>query len=121
MEMILIIIGFFSGIISGMGIGGGSILIPALVLFQGLPQQEAQGVNLAVFLPVAIVALITHHKKGNIDFSFAKLIIIGGIVGAIVGSLLALKIEPLSLRKYFGFFLLLIGIYELISSGKTKN
>lgn len=118
--MILLIIGFFSGIISGMGIGGGSILIPALVIFQGLGQQEAQGVNLSVFLPVAIVALITHHKKGNIDFSFAKTIIVGGIIGAIIGSFLALKIDPLQLRKYFAFFLLLIGIYELFSSRKTK-
>ncbi len=118
--MILILIGFLSGIISGMGIGGGSILIPALVLFHNIPQQEAQGINLIVFLPIASVALITHYKKGNIDFSFAKFIILGGIAGAIIGSFLALKIDPLKLKKYFGFFLLLIGIYELYSSKKKK-
>ena len=113
MEMILILIGFLSGIISGMGIGGGTILIPSLVLFNNIKQQDAQGVNLIVFLPVAIIALYTHYKKGNIDFSFAKLIIIGGIIGAIFGSILAIRISPLSLRKYFGIFLLLIGCYEL--------
>lgn len=113
MEMILILIGFLSGIISGMGIGGGTILIPSLVLFNNIKQQDAQGVNLIVFLPVAIIALYTHYKKGNIDFSFAKLIIIGGIIGAIFGSILAIRINPLSLRKYFGIFLLLIGCYEL--------
>lgn len=112
--MILAIIGFLSGIISGMGIGGGTILIPSLVIFYSLQQQKAQGVNLIVFLPVAVIALITHHKKGNIDFSFAKLIILGGIVGAVIGSILAIKIDPLRLKKYFGFFLLVVGSIELI-------
>jgi len=116
--MILGLIGFLSGIISGMGIGGGTILIPTLVLFYHLPQQQAQGVNLVVFLPVAVIALITHKKKGNIDFSFAKLIILGGIFGAIIGSIIAIKIDPLKLRKYFGFFLLIIGSYELFKKKK---
>lgn len=111
--MILILIGFLSGIISGMGIGGGTILIPSLVLLSNIKQQDAQGVNLIVFLPVAITALYTHIKKGNIDFSYAKLIIIGGVLGAIVGSILALRINPSNLRKYFGIFLLIIGVYEL--------
>ena len=56
---------------------------------------------------------MTHYKKGNIDFSFAKLIILGGILGAIIGSILAIKIAPLSLKKYFGFFLLVVGAIEL--------
>lgn len=119
--MILALIGFLSGIISGMGIGGGTILIPSLVIFKNMKQQLAQGVNLIVFLPVSIIALITHHKKGNVDFSLAKYIVLGGVVGAVIGSILALKIEPLKLRKYFGFFLLSIGIYELLSSKKTDN
>lgn len=116
--MILAIIGFLSGIISGMGIGGGTILIPSLVIFNSLPQQQAQGVNLVVFLPVSIVALITHYKNGNIDFSVAKFIILGGIMGAIVGSILAIRIEPDRLRRYFGIFLLIIGTYELLQKKK---
>lgn len=118
--MILTLIGFLSGIISGMGIGGGTILIPSLVIFYGIQQQEAQGVNLLVFLPVATVALVTHYKKGNLDFSIAKLIILGGIVGAIIGSLIAVKIDPLKLRKYFGFFLLFVGLYELIKKKEKE-
>ncbi|HSH36001.1 TSUP family transporter [Schnuerera sp.] len=110
--MKLFIIGLLSGIISGMGIGGGAILIPSLVFFSSLKQQEAQGINLIVFIPVAIVALVIHSKEKNIDFKHAKYIIIGGVGGAIVGSILAVKINPISLRKYFGFFLLLIGIFE---------
>ncbi|MCK9443081.1 MAG: sulfite exporter TauE/SafE family protein [Tissierellaceae bacterium] len=111
--MILAIIGFFSGIIGGMGIGGGAILIPALVILHGIEQQDAQGVNLIVFLPIAITALFIHHKNGNIEFSYAKPIIFIGIIGSIVGSFIALKIDPTSLRKLFGFFLLFIGVYEL--------
>ena len=116
--MKLIIIGFLSGIISGMGIGGGTILIPSLVLFSGLAQQQAQGINLIVFLPIAIVALITHKKEGNIDLKFTKLIVLGGIIGAVFGSIFATKISPLSLRKYFGIFLLIIGIYEFFKKNK---
>ena len=112
--MKLFIIGLFSGIISGMGIGGGTILIPSLVFFSHLNQKEAQGINLIVFIPVAIVALIVHYREGNIKIKQAKKIIIGGIFGAIIGSLFAMKINPSSLKKYFGIFLLFIGIYEMI-------
>lgn len=112
--MILFIIGLMSGIISGMGIGGGTILIPSLVLFTELNQKEAQGVNLIVFIPIAIVALIVHFKEGNIETKTSKWIILGGIFGAIIGSLFAMKIKPNSLKKYFGIFLLFIGIYELL-------
>lgn len=116
--MILALIGLISGIISGMGIGGGTILIPSLVLLNNLPQQEAQGINLVVFLPVSIVALITHYKKGNLELSFAKWIIFGGIIGSIIGSMSAIKIKPDNLKRYFGIFLLLIGVYQLFQKKK---
>lgn len=112
--MKLILTGLISGIISGMGIGGGVILIPSLVLFSGVEQIQAQGVNLVVFIPSAIIALLTHKKEGNLDSKFNKKIIIGGVIGALVGSILAVQIEENNLRKYFGFFLLAVGIYELI-------
>ena len=112
--MKLILTGLISGIISGMGIGGGVILIPSLVLFSGVEQIHAQGVNLVVFIPSAIIALLTHKKEGNLDSKFNKKIIIGGVIGALVGSILAVQIEENNLRKYFGFFLLAVGIYELI-------
>lgn len=110
--MKLIIIGLFSGIISGMGIGGGSILIPSLVLLNNVEQIQAQGINLVVFIPVAIIALFTHRKEGNLDNKYSKKIIIGGVIGAIIGSLIAVRIQQESLRKYFGVFLLAIGLYE---------
>lgn len=61
--MLTVIIGFLSGIISGMGIGGGAILIPALILTYGIEQKLAQGINLVYFLPTAVIALIVHIKK----------------------------------------------------------
>ena len=111
--MKLFIIGILSGIISGMGIGGGAVLIPSLVFFAALKQHQAQGVNLIVFIPVAIVALIVHIRDKNVDFKYAKWIILGGVIGAILGSILAIRIESDSLRRYFGIFLLFIGMYEL--------
>ena len=111
--MKLFIIGFISGIISGMGIGGGSILIPSLVLFANLIQQQAQSINLIVFIPVSIAALIVHIREKNIIFKYTKWIVPGGIAGAIVGSIIAIRINPDTLRKIFAFFLLFIGLYEL--------
>lgn len=116
--MKLIIFGFLSGIISGMGIGGGTILIPSLVLFQGLDQLQAQGINLIVFIPIGIIALITHKKQGNIDSKYNKKIIMGGLVGAIIGSIIALRLDPNSLRKYFGIFLGAMGLFEFFKKEK---
>lgn len=110
--MKLFIIGLLSGVISGMGIGGGAILIPSLVIFANLEQQQAQGINLIVFIPVSIVALVIHIREKNIEFKYTKWIILGGIVSTIVGALIAIKLNPNSLRKYFAIFLLFIGIYE---------
>lgn len=111
--MKLILIGLLSGIISGMGIGGGVILIPSLVLFNGVAQLQAQGINLVSSIPVAIIALITHKKEGNLESKYNKKIIIGGLIGALGGSLLAMQINEENLRRYFGIFLLFVGIYEL--------
>ncbi|MBC8587037.1 sulfite exporter TauE/SafE family protein [Paratissierella segnis] len=119
--MKLIIIGLLSGIISGMGIGGGSILIPALVLFNNIPQIEAQGINLIVFIPISIIALFIHKKEGNLELKYGKKIIIGGVIGATIGSLIALRTNPDNLRRYFGFFLLLIGIYEFFKKNRPNN
>ncbi|GFN35939.1 sulfite exporter TauE/SafE family protein [Tepidimicrobium xylanilyticum] len=112
--MKLFIIGVISGIISGMGIGGGAILIPSLVFFSSLNQQQAQGINLIVFIPVAITALIVHIKEKNIELKYSKWVILGGVAGCIIGSILAISLDSDSLRKYFGVLLLFIGIYEFL-------
>ena len=112
MDVKLIIIGFLSGIISAMGIGGGTLLIPFLVIITELGQIQAQGLNLIVFIPVASLALIVHRKEGNLETKYTKKIVPIGIIGAILGSLLALRIDQNKLRMSFGIFLIFIGLYE---------
>lgn len=109
----VVVIGFFAGIISGMGIGGGTILIPALVLLLDIGQQQAQGINLLYFLPTAVVALWTHNKNGNVVWGQVKPIALWGILGAVVGSLVAISLDGEVLRKVFGGFLLLMGLREI--------
>ena len=112
MDIKLILIGFLSGIISAMGIGGGTILIPFLVIISQVDQIQAQGLNLIVFIPVAIVALIVHKKEGNLETKFTKKILPLGVAGAILGSLLAVRLDQDKLRLFFGIFLAFVGLYE---------
>lgn len=123
--MLNVIIGLLSGVISGMGIGGGAILIPALIFFQGVSQQVAQGINLLYFLPTAFFSLLIHIKNKTVDVKTALIIGYSGMIGAAGGAYLATRlIEGDLLRKLFGGFLLLIGVYEIykgIRIGKGKK
>ncbi len=111
--IINVITGFLSGIISGMGIGGGAILIPALILMEKINQQTAQGINLTYFIPTAIISLFVHVKNKRVDKATALIIGGCGVVGAIAGSYIAAAVGGGLLQKSFGFFLLFIGIYEI--------
>lgn len=111
---ILFIIGLAAGIISGMGIGGGTILIPALVLYLKPEQHIAQSVNLLFFIPTAIIALIIHTRNKRIDYKMAAPIVLFGLTGAFLGSRLALTLHGTDLRRWFGVFLLAMGIYEML-------
>lgn len=119
--MLTAIIGFLSGIISGMGIGGGAILIPALILTYGIEQKLAQGINLVYFLPTAVIALIIHIKKKNADIKTAAIIGACGILGAVGGSLIAMHLSSRSLQRFFGVFLLFIGIREIYKGIKKPS
>lgn len=111
--MLIGIIGFFAGIIGGMGMGGGTILIPALILFTNIDPKIAQSINLLSSIPMTIAALTIHTKKKNIDFQLVLPIALFGIVGAMFGSTLAEYISSDNIRKFFGVFLLIIGIFEI--------
>lgn len=113
--MFEILIGVISGIISGIGMGGGTILIFILTTFAGIEQHTAQGINIVFFIPTAIASIIINYKNKNIDFKVTKYIIIFGIVGSFIGSIIAINTDVKILRKYFGFFLLLIAIYEIFT------
>lgn len=116
-----ILAGFASGIISGMGIGGGTILIPALSIFLATEQHIAQGVNLLYFIPTALVALWVHIKNKAINYKIAIPIVLLGIAGAVGGSLLALILHSALLKKLFGGFLFLMGIYEICKKDSKKH
>ena len=107
-----ILIGFVSGVISGMGIGGGTVLIPALGILTGMEQKAAQSINLMYFIPTATIAVITHRKKGNIETEGTAKLILFGLVGAGAGAMLAMWIDAGTLKRIFGFFLLAMGLYE---------
>lgn len=104
-----------------MGIGGGTILIPTLVFFLGVEQQIAQSVNLLSFIPLSIVAIITHLKSKNIDIKVALYLIIPGLIGAALGSLIAVSLSSNYLKKIFGVFLLIMGIYQICCKEKEKK
>lgn len=111
--MFVCIIGFVAGIIGGMGMGGGTILIPALVLFANLEPKLAQSINLISSIPMTIAALIVHIKNKNVKFELVLPIAIFGIAAAVGGSLLAEYLNSQILRKSFGIFLFFIGLYEI--------
>jgi len=119
--MILFFIGLVSGIVSGMGMGGGTILIPALIFFASTPQHLAQSINLSVFFPTAIIALCIHTKNKHVRYKLAFKIIIVGVIGAFIGSRIAVSMSTHTLRKFFGVFILAMGIYELFKKPKNKK
>lgn len=113
--MIQILVGLISGIVSGMGMGGGSILILLLSIFLGVEQHVAQATNLVFFIPTALISIIINAKQKYIDYKTAIPVIITGITGAVAGAMIATKMNVTHLKKYFGYFLLSIAIFEIYS------
>ncbi|KXZ39406.1 hypothetical protein SAMN05661008_00408 [Alkalithermobacter thermoalcaliphilus JW-YL-7 = DSM 7308] len=116
----LIFIGLLSGIIGGMGIGGGTILIPALVFFSSIDQKIAQSVNLLSFIPMAIAALFFHIKNKTVEYKIVLPLVISGIIGAVLGSMLSASLNSEFLKKIFGIFLFFMGVFEIRKSRKCK-
>ena len=112
--LILVFVGVVGGIIGGMGMGGGTFLIPLLTVLCGVEQHIAQSVNLIAFVPMSIVAIIIHYKNRLIDFEVVPRIVIPAIVVSIPAAIFAKKLGAKTLSIYFGIFLILLGIYQLI-------
>ncbi|MDP4175689.1 MAG: sulfite exporter TauE/SafE family protein [Bacteroidota bacterium] len=110
--MIFIILGLAAGVLSGLvGVGGGILIVPALVFICGMTQHQAQGTSLAVLIPpVGLLAAMTYYKQGFLDLRIAGLICIGFVVGALYGAKLAISIPEDMLKKVFGIFLLLAAV-----------
>ena len=115
------LIGALSGIISGFGVGGGTLLVLYLTLFGKAPQLAAQGINLLYFIPCAASALISHIKNKRIDY-MAWLVSGGfGTISALGAAYVATKVELAVLSKFFGGFLLVMGGGEIISVMRRKK
>ncbi len=110
--LLLALVGLTAGFLSGMmGIGGGIVIVPALVLIMGMTQHQAQGTSLAVLLfPVGFLAVLNYYKNGYIDLKIAGILILTFIIGGYFGSLLSLQIPEKLLRKIFSIFFILVSI-----------
>lgn len=111
--VLLIITGFLAGIIAGgFGVGGGIILIPALVLIFGMTQHQAQGTTLAVFcIPLGfMIAAYNYHKKGFINYKFALILIFSFFIGSYLGSLLSVRLPEAVVKRAFGVLIVVVGI-----------
>lgn len=109
----LIAIGILAGIFSGfMGVGGGVVMIPLMILFLGYNQHEAQGLSLAVLaVPVTFLAAYTYHKSGHpIDWKFALIIAICFVLGGWLGSKIALRLDQTILKKIFAIVLVIAAV-----------
>ena len=113
--LIPLLAGTATGILSGFGIGGGSLLLIYMTSFAGLDQTTAQGINLLYFLPAAALALPSHVKNGFIDKKTAVPAILAGLAGTALAAWAATGLDTDLLRKLFGCFLLFIGLRELFS------
>lgn len=107
--------GIISGMVSGIGMGGGAILILVLSVFMGVDQHIAQATNLVFFIPTSISAIITTIKEKLINWKIGLPVAISGVIGAIMGAKISVKLDVKYLKRYFGIFLMLITIYEIYS------
>lgn len=110
----LLLIGFVAGIAGGMfGIGGGAIMVPAMVMLMGMDQKFATGTSLAAqVLPIGLLGAIIYHKNGNLNVRDAILIAIGLVVGNLLGALFANQpfVSSEMMKKLYGMFLLAVGL-----------
>lgn len=116
--LVLIAIGLAAGAMSGfIGIGGGVVMVPALVYIMGLSQHEAQGTSLILMLPpIGILAVMNYYKAGQVNISYGIIIAIAFIIGGYFGSKWALKMSPSVVKLIFGILMLYIS-FKMIYGG----
>lgn len=109
---ILACIGIAAGYLSGfVGIGGGIVMVPAMVYFLGLSQHTAQGTSLAVLsIPVGILGVINYYQKGHVQLPYAAVIAVCFVVGSYFGSKYALKLDASMVRRVFGVLMLIVSL-----------
>lgn len=115
------IAGIAGGLLGGMGMGGGTVLIPLLSIFYGVGQHTAQAINLIAFIPMAVVALIIHIKNGLVEFKRVVSIVLPGLVACVLGVYLARALRAEVLKKCFGGFLFALSVFQIIAGFKNHE
>ena len=116
-----VVAGLSAGVLGGMGMGGGTVLIPLLSIFYKIGQHTAQAINLISFIPMAVIALIFHLKNKLVRFDKLLYIIIPGIACCVVGCYLANALGADLLRRFFGGFLLALSVFQFVSAIRAKH
>lgn len=130
---IVILVGVAAGILGGLvGIGGGIIIVPALIYFLGFSQKTAQGTSLGlIMLPVGILGVLQYYKQGHVDFKVVGLLAIGFLIGSFFGSKISLGLSQETVKKTFAVLMIAIAVKMLffdkaapsasLKSTSTKN
>ncbi len=113
--ILYLLAGFFSGMLGGMGMDGGTILIPALTILFGVEQHIAQATNLIAFLPMAAFSLRVHKDKGNLKTQGVWWIVVPAVLTSVAGGLAASLLPAAVLRKLFGAFLVFLALKGVLS------
>lgn len=107
---LLITAGIIGGIIGGMGMGGGTLLIPILTIFLNVPQKQAQAINLVAFIPMAIIVTVINIKRKGIDYKSVLLVAAPALVTSIASALLVKRMSSKALGVGFAVFLIALGV-----------
>ena len=114
--MTLFLAGLAGGIIGGMGMGGGTLLIPLLTAFCGFDQHTAQAVNLIAFIPMSAVSIAIHAKNGLIKPKYLLTVALPAAASGVLASLLAMNLQGGMLSVFFGWFLIVLGVFQFGSA-----
>lgn len=121
--LIIILIGIAAGILGGLvGVGGGIIIVPALIYFIGFSQKTAQGTSLGlIMLPVGILGVLQYYKQGHVDFKVVGLLAIGFLAGSYFGSKFALSLSQETVKKIFASLMIIIAVKMLFFDKEKKD
>ena len=121
--LIIILVGIAAGILGGLvGVGGGIIIVPALVYFIGFSQKTAQGTSLGlIMLPVGIFGVLQYYKQGHVDFRVVGILAIGFLLGSLLGSKIALNLPQETIKKVFAVLMILIAVKMLFFDKEPKT
>ena len=121
--LIVILIGIAAGILGGLvGVGGGLIIVPALVYFMGFSQKTAQGTSLGlIMLPVGILGVLQYYKQGHVDFRVVAILAVGFLAGSFFGSKIALSLSQETVKKVFAILMILIAVKMLFFDRSKKT